>query len=671
MKQELERLLAQNDTFMVEGVLNKNKLAELARQYNPELLNLLMSEKKISQHFFATLETGVLVFKKDVFLQFLNNKEFLPDSFTAYKTKIGLATGDKYLSENQEVVLNFPYKDCVLEGGQTKDDAKRQEIFFNETLAPTEINRLLDDKVLTNFKRFDETGETAVGDLKETDNLIIKGNNLIALHSLKKRFAGKVKLIYIDPPYNTGNDSFNYNDSFNHSTWLTFMKNRLVVARELLSEDGLIWVQTDDGEVNYLGVLLDEIFGRENSINIVTVKTKIGGVSGSSEGKSLKDTTEFIQVYAKNKEFIDLKPIFAMTPVWEYIQTEYIEAGKSWKYTSVLLDLGEKVLIKTDNVNGRTYYHYPNAKTCSVKQYANENGLTEEEVYNSIPKKIFQSTNAQSSVRTTLIRETENIQTGFVSVSYIPVKGKNQGELTEIFYTNTKRMVMFLSDMLTEDSEGNLLYKEKLTTLWDNIQYNNLSKEGLVDFPNGKKPEKLLQNIIEMSTEESDIILDFFGGSGSTAATAHKLNRQYISIEQMDEQLDKIIERLKNVSSGKDDKGISKDVNWSGGGSFVYAELKNDAQDFKNAILEATSMAELLELFETAKKSSFLSYRIDPKRLKTAEFEKLSLAEQKQILSEIIDNNNLYVNYADMDDSDYGISVEDKKLNHTFYGKEK
>ncbi|MGW8381399.1 DNA methyltransferase [Streptococcus parasuis] len=671
MKQELEQLLAQNDTFMVEGVLNKNKLAEFARQYNPELLNILLSNDKISKYFFSTLDTGVLVFKKDVFLQFLNNKEFLPDSFTAYKTKIGLATGDKYLSENQEVVLNFPYKDCVLEGGQTKDDAKRQEIFFNETLAPTEINRLLDDKVLTNFKRYDETGEHEVDELNDTDNLIIKGNNLIALHSLKKRFAGKAKLIYIDPPYNTGNDSFNYNDSFNHSTWLTFMKNRLVVARELLSEDGLIWVQTDDGEVNYLGVLLDEIFGRENFINIVTVKTKIGGVSGSSEGKSLKDTTEFIQVYAKNKEFIDLKPIFAMTPVWEYIQTEYIEAGKSWKYTSVLLDLGEKVLIKTDNVNGRTYYHYPNAKTCSVKQYANENGLTEEEVYNSIPKKIFQSTNAQSSVRTTLIRETENIQTGFVSVSYIPVKGKNQGELTEIFYTNTKRMVMFLSDMLTEDSEGNLLYKEKLTTLWDNIQYNNLSKEGLVDFPNGKKPEKLLQNIIEMSTEESDIILDFFGGSGSTAATAHKLNRQYISIEQMDEQLDKIIERLKNVSSGKDDKGISKDVNWSGGGSFVYAELKNDAQDFKNAILEATTMAELLELFETAKKSSFLSYRIDPKKLKTAEFEKLSLAEQKQILSEIIDNNNLYVNYADMDDSDYVISVEDKKLNHTFYGKEK
>lgn len=674
MKKELEQLLMGQPEYLIDGKLNKNRLSELARKYDAKLLSLLMSNSLVKEQFFVTIEVNseqTYVFQLEKFLQFLNNKEFLPDSFTAYKTKIGLATQNgKYLSENHDVVLDFPYKDCVLEGGQTKDDAKRQEIFFNETLAPTEINRLLDKKVLTNFKRYDSDGEHEVDELKDTDNLIIKGNNLIALHSLKKRFAGKVKLIYLDPPYNTGSDSFGYNDSFNHSTWLTFMKNRLEVSWELLSDDGLIWIQTDDGEVNYLGVLLDEIFGRDNFINLITVKTKIGGVSGSSEGKSLKDATEFIQVYAKKKDLINLKPIFAMTPVWEYIQTEYIEAGKSWKYTSVLLDLGEKVLIKTDNINGRTYYHYPNAKTCSVKQYANENGLTEEEVYNSIPEKIFQSTNAQSSVRTTLIRETENIQTGFVSVSYIPVKGKNQGELTEIFYTNTKRMVMFLSDMLTEDSEGNLLYKEKLTTLWDNIQYNNLSKEGLVDFPNGKKPEKLLQNIIEMSTEESDIILDFFGGSGSTAATSHKLKRQYISIEQMNGQLEKTIERLVNVTSGKDEKGISKDVNWTGGGSFVYAELKNDAQDFKKAIIKATSTEQLLELFEIAKKSSFLSYRIDPKKLKSEEFKALSFAEQKQLLSEIIDKNNLYVNYSDIGDIDNHISEHDKKLNRQFYGEE-
>ena len=206
--------------------------------------------------------------------------------------------------------------------------------------------------------------------------------------------------------------------------------------------------------------------------------------------------------------------------------------------------------------------------------------------------------------------------------------------------------------------------------MWEDISWSSIKNEGGVTLDNGKKPERLLQRIIASATEENDIVLDFFGGSGSTAATAHKMGRQYISIEQMDYIEDKIVERLNNVIKG-DKTGISKDINWSGGGSFVYAELKNDAQDFKNAVIESSTTDELLELFEVAKKSSFLSYRIDPKKLKKNEFEKLSLAEQKQILSEIIDNNNLYVNYSDIDDRDYGISAEDKKLNHAFYGKEK
>lgn len=270
MKKELEELLSQYEEFIVEDILNKNKLSELARKYDAKLLNVLMREEKIKNHFFSKLEEGILVFKKDVFLQFLNNKEFLPDSFTAYKTKIGLGNKDgSLLSENHDIVLNFPYKDCILEGGQTKEDAKRDEIFFNETLAPSEITRLLDEKVFTNFKRYDKDGEHEVKEIKEDDNFIIKGNNLVALYSLKKRFAGKVKLIYIDPPYNTGSDSFNYNDKFNHSTWLTFMKNRLEVARELLSETGSIWINIDDDEGHYIKVLADNIFGRENFVNTI------------------------------------------------------------------------------------------------------------------------------------------------------------------------------------------------------------------------------------------------------------------------------------------------------------------------------------------------------------------------------------------------------------------
>ena len=199
MKKELENLLLQHEEFLVEGVLNKNKLSELARKYDAKLLNILMREEKIKNHFFSELEEGILVFKKDVFLQFLNNKEFLPDSFTAYKTKIGLGNKNgSWLSENHDIVLNFPYKDCILEGGQAKEDAKRDEMFFNETLAPSEITRLLDDKVFTNFKRYDKEGEYEVKEIKEDDNFVIKGNNLVVLHSLIKKYAGKVKCIYIE-----------------------------------------------------------------------------------------------------------------------------------------------------------------------------------------------------------------------------------------------------------------------------------------------------------------------------------------------------------------------------------------------------------------------------------------------------------------------------------------
>lgn len=669
MKQELECLLSQKEEFLVEGVLNKNKLAELARRYDPTLLNLLMSEAKISQHFFSSLENGVLVFKKDTFLQFLNNKEFLPDSFTAYKTKIGLATSDnKYISENNEVVLNFPYKDCVLEGGQTKDDAKRQEIFFNETLAPTEINRLLDDKVLTNFKRFDADGEHEVMEISDTDNLIIKGNNLVALHSLKKRFAGKVKLIFIDPPYNTGSDSFGYNDSFNHSSWLTFMKNRLEVAKNLLRVDGMIWIQTDDNEHAYLKVLMDEIFGTESYLNTVTIKSKASsGASGGGEDKRLKKNTEFILIYAKKEAQINVqqKPYLLI----DYIK-ERRESGRTFAYTNVLVNNGTLNKIG-ETVDGRgdiiELFDVVGYETRSVKKIMKDEGLSEEEVYFKYLDKIYTTENAQTSIRKRVANAVSD--DGYTIARYKPISGKNKGKITDVgFIGSTKRLVSFLKE--TSYVEDGKVYKtEKAGTLWEDISWSSIKNEGNVVLDNGKKPEKLLQRVIASSTEENDIVLDFFGGSGSTAATAHKMNRQYITIEQMDYVEDKIVTRLRNVIEG-DETGISKDVNWQGGGSFVYAELKNDAQDFKESILKATTTEELLELFNKAKTSSFLSYRVDPKKLKEADFRELSLAEQKQVLLEIVDNNNIYVNFSDIEDQTYSISPQEKALNRAFYGEE-
>ena len=634
MKQELEQLLAQNDTFMVEGVLNKNKLAELARQYNPELLNLLMSNDKVSKHFFSVLDTGVLVFKKDAFLQFLNNKEFLPDSFTVYKTKIGLATGDKYLSENQEVVLNFPYKDCVLEGGQTKDDAKRQEIFFNETLAPTEINRLLDDKVLTNFKRYDETGEHEVEELSDTDNLIIKGNNLIALHSLKKRYKGSVKVIYIDVPYyfrkNIG-DAFQYNSNFKMSTWLVFLKNRLEVAKQLLREDGSIWIHTGEDGMHYLKVLADAVFGQDKFVGTLPRKVRDGK---SDVPFHFSQDFDWVLVYTKGFE--------NQAIVGREVERKYYET----------LDFPNRPWRTADLTKQTTTKERPNSDFTMV------NPKTGKE-YPVNPKRSWAVT------KDTFDEWYQSGGIGFPD-DYDFMKGDRP--FRRVFRDEDlakSKPAYASSDTLLKDFISNLLAKTKNKDGNDEIT-ELFSRD---DFSYAK-PEKLIKDILQVSSQEGDIVLDFFLGSGTTAAVAHKMNRQYIGIEQMDYIETVSVERLKKVIAGEQG-GISKDVNWSGGGSFVYAELKNDAQDFKNKIFEATTTEELLELFELAKKSSFLSYRIDPKKLKKNEFCQLSLAEQKQILSEIIDNNNLYVNYSDIDDSDYQISAEDKKINHTFYGKEK
>lgn len=634
MKHELEQVLSKNPKFLVDGVLNKNKLAELARQYSPDLLNQLMSNETIANHFFSKLQDGVLVFKKDIFLQFLNNKEFLPDSFTAYKTKIGLGTPDRnYLSENKEVVLNFPYKDCVLEGGQTKDDVKRQEIFFNETLAPAEINRLLDEKVLSNFKRYDKDGEHEVEELKDTDNLIIKGNNLLALHSLKKRFAGKIKLIYIDVPYyfrkNIG-DAFQYNSNFKMSTWLVFLKNRLEIAKELLSDKGSIWIHTGEDGMHYLKVLSDSIFGQDKFIGTLPRKTRDGK---SDVPFNFSQDFDWILVYTKGNEGDAI--------VGREVERKYYETS----------DFPNRPWRTADLTSQRTVIERPNSNFTMV------NPKTGKE-YPVNPNRSWAVT------KDTFYDWYQNGGIGFPD-DYDFMKGDRP--FRRVFKDedmSKSKPVYSSSDTLLKEFITDLLAKTKNKD--GNDEMTNLSNRDAFSYA---KPERLIKDILQISTIENDIVLDFFMGSGTTAAVAHKMNRQYIGIEQMDYIETVSVERLKKVIDGEQG-GISKDVNWTGGDSFVYCELKNDAQDFKNTVLEAREPETLSQLFEQAKKSSFLSYRVDPKKLKKSEFEKLSLAEQKQVLLELVDNNNLYVNYSEIDDSDYGISLEEKKLNRDFYGEE-
>ena len=508
----------------------------------------MLTDEDIKSTFFDEIE-GHWVFNHNTFIDYINTKNFFVNSYTKYHNKIGLNIDDKFLRERGEVSLVWPFKDCVLEGGQTKEDEKPTEIFFNEILAQDEINRMFDPKVLTNWKRHTASGEQDVTEIQRDandtirENLIIKGNNLIALHTLKQQFRGLVKLIYIDPPFNTGNDSFGYNDSFNHSTWLTFMKNRLEVAKELLKDDGSIYVHLDANEVHYCKVLMDEIFGRENFQREII--WRIGWVSGFKTAvKNWVRNHDTILFYTKNKLFFN-----------------------------------------------KEYIPYP-------ENYVRRDGSTPD--------------------------------------------GEGQA----------------IEDTWNCSELDNL----------DSIQIKSFSKEktGFLT----QKNEELLRRVIYSATNEGDIILDFTSGSGTTNAVAHKMNRQYIGIEQLEKAIVYTVERLKKVVAG-DQFGISKSVNWHGGGDFIYCEMMEYNQVFIHKIQSAQSSDELVALWRDISANSFLKWRVNEEISEEVVNDFIAIGDvekQKRCLAKLLDKNQLYVNLPEIEDVDFEVSEKDKALNKAFYG---
>ncbi len=299
--ERITNLLKSKEKYVSDdGELLKAKVYSDIMTMDQKLLALLLSDDEIKKVFFVKID-DTLVFDKQKFTWIIDSKDFLPDSYTAYTNKIGLTSNGDFISQKNDVVLDFPYKDCVLEGGQTKEDQKRKEIFYNETLASSEIIRMLDPKVFTKAKRYTKDGVEENIKFDEKDNLIIKGNNLIALSSLLKRYEGKVKCIYIDPPYNTGSDSFNYNDNFSRSTWLTFMENRLKLAKKLLKNDGVILVSIDEKQQAYLKVLMDEIFGNENILEVFHLQVRYTNKS-LNEKDDFQPVMEYVLAYALDKK---------------------------------------------------------------------------------------------------------------------------------------------------------------------------------------------------------------------------------------------------------------------------------------------------------------------------------------------------------------------------------
>ncbi|MBR5913738.1 MAG: site-specific DNA-methyltransferase [Selenomonadaceae bacterium] len=649
--EHLMEVLKQDERFFsVDGNILRNAIIEFANKFDAQLLKILLSDDDVKKFFFVDVD-GVKVFDKDKFTWVINNREFLPDSYTSFKNKIGLVDeGGNFIAESKKVALVFPYKDCVLEGGQTKDEQKRDEIFYNEILAPEDIDRLLYPKVFTGAKKFSADGVEDVTSFSDTDNLIIKGNNLLAVASLLKRFSNKVKCIYIDVPYNTGNDSFGYNDRFNHSTWLTFMKNRLEQAKKLLRSDGIVLIQIDDNEQAYLKVLCDEIFGRQNFLTTFYVQVRY-------PNKTLKEDMNFhkeieqIHIYQKSSE---ASPNLNTT---EFGFEKFIYRIEEKELPFRTIELGGK---KVEIFNKKQY----EIKTVTGSKY----GLKEVWATGTI-------LDGNSSGR--FFRDflaDRYLQDGY-GVLY-KVYGIGDDIFDHRYFTGPQR-VRATKGKYYQGVPIDKFYSEKnsrtlpIENFYDfAANFGNCRHEGGIDFRAGKKPEILIATILKHFTNEGDIVLDNFLGSGTTAAVAHKMKRQYIGVEQMNYIETVTVERLKKVIEGEQG-GISKAVNWQGGGSFVYCELAKQNQKFVEEIETARGFETIRAIYKKMVKSGFISYKVKPADIEAAakDFEELSIENQKKFLMELLDKNLLYVNYCDIDDEEFGITDADKKFTRSFYGE--
>ena len=402
--------------------------------------------------------------------------------------------------------------------------------------------------------------------------------------------------MFIDPPYNTEQAFEFYDDKLEHSQWLSMMYPRVTLLKELLAEEGLFFIILSDHQVHYMKVLCDEIFGRVNFINEVSLKMKqTAGASGGGEDKRLKKNIEYLLIYVKSREnFRKFKEILEEEDLFEYI-AEMKESGKSWKYTRILKSFGEKRHIKTIK-DGKgeeiQIFAHINVELLPISAVMLEEKLSEREVYIKYFDKIFRDTNAQSSIRTRVMEATTSYEEDFYSIAYVPNSGRNKGKLTTVFYKgNNCDQIAWLSDIAVKKATR-LVKLEKLGTYWEGFPLNNLTKEGDVRFPNGKKPEALLEKVFELCTNPNDLILDSFLGSGTTAAVAHKMGRRYIGIEMGEHAQTHVVPRLQKVIEGEQG-GISKSVGWQGGGGFSFYTLGNAVFNEYGFLNEAVNFNDL------------------------------------------------------------------------------
>jgi adenine-specific DNA-methyltransferase len=624
---DLTALLARDERLVSDGKLLKNKIVELALALDPALLRLLLGDEGIARRFFSDVD-GIKVFDKVEFQRFVSNKQFLPDSYTAFRNRIGLTAGGEPVADGSEVILAWPYQDCLLEGGQTREDSRREEVFWNETLAPDQIDRLLAPKAVTGVRRIEPGGgETIPAAIGEADSLLIKGNNLLALATLRRRYAGKVDVVYIDPPYNPDSQSNTmcYNNRFSRSTWLTFMKNRLEAARPLMKPDGALIVAIDSNEFCYLGVLIETLFP-DHEVHCITIVHNPRGVQGTN----FSYTHEYaFFVIPRGRKTIGDAAIAAEDVSWSPLRNWGGEseraAAKNCFYPILVDDKGEITgfgdVVPDDVHPAQTEYW---------------NGINH--VYPIDPGGVERKWRyARQSV--------EGVR------AMLRAKRTRAGWDIELGKTFGMYRTVWTGPRYDANKWGTQLVKSLVPGSGFNFPKSLWNVFDCLKAVAGGKPDAL--------------VLDFFGGSGTTAHAVMELNREdgghrrFILCEQMD-----YVETVTLPRIGKAAENL-------GAGGFLYMELARANEAFVEGVRDAPDEAALRALWARMRETAFLSYRFDTREFdpEADDFAVLPLEEKKAVMLEMLDKNMLYVPLSEMDDPEFGLTDEDRRLSRYFAGE--
>lgn len=567
--------------------------------------------------------------------------DYWDTSYTKYENRVGLTSNNKFIEDDQDVVLDFPFKDGILTANMTNehDENGYDDSFLNEVIEKNEIDRLLDEKVFNHVKRIDDNGERETDFFDgDKDNLIVKGNNLLVLHTIKKRYKGKVKFIYIDPPYyfekSKPSDTFSYNSNFKLSSWLVFMKNRLEAARDLLASDGVIFVSISEDGQAYLKLLMDEVFGKNNFTETFIWRNTD---NADSSGNKSRSGLEYIHSYEKNKN-----------PNRKWI-------GKS-------TENGDAPLLNSSNGIGELKFKK------GVIRFNIPDGNYKAGVYPKI-----------ELLDDLIVKDGKNLNTVRMkgkfkwSQSYLDDEISKGGDFVvkskqfSIRYQKGKRSYMAPEKMIDTN------YLSKIFGV-GSYEDSNSHLEALNLHFTYSKPESLIAFLMRATTNERDIVLDFFMGSGTTQAVALKMNRRFIGVDQMDYINSISVPRLKKVISGEQG-GISKDANWHGGGSFVYVELMKKNMGYLQDLIAAKTFDEMHKVYnrmlsgvKDSKAAADISFKADLDKIEWNPT-KVKYEDQKRVLIKLLDKNGLYYNYSEIDDEDVRgfLSNGDYLFNKSFY----